>query len=288
LATGTSTVLGTFVVDSTISTDPETEASVALPPGFDPTDIASVQILDVNNVVLLSGTGECHGGEIGGTEELHQHVLLAPTVDAPVGAKGDAEIEASDDNGTSAAFLKVEVNGLLAGTYTVSVTSLSTGTTTVLGTLDASGTNQVDCDSETGLAFPAGFNPLDIAGVQIADLNGVLLLAGDFSTVAPISFKAKVATQAGAAAPGSKGTASIIEHSVRNRITVQHFSLIASKVPASTTLTVKVNGVRTGTVKSNHSGHVTLQKLPKGTLGHKITSVILQEPAGKVVLGAHF
>src|SRR5882672_3208191 len=62
------------------------------------------------------------GGDIQGTEQLDQEIVLTATTNAPAGASGQAKLEAEDADGTTTATLDVETQGLAAGTYTVSIT----------------------------------------------------------------------------------------------------------------------------------------------------------------------
>lgn len=103
-----------------------------------------------------SGDDHQRGGEVEGTEDLEQEVLLTATPDAPAGAKGKAELKATNNHGVSSAILKLEVEGLAAGTYSVSVTSLADPTiATVLGSFDVAavttgGEDGADGDNHDG------------------------------------------------------------------------------------------------------------------------------------------
>src|SRR5262245_15881592 len=64
----------------------------------------------------------------------------------------------------------------------------------------------------TSLPFPEGFNPLDIAKIEIADANGVIVLIGDFTNPSKsrrCHLDSKVVVTAGAAAPGADGSAAL-------------------------------------------------------------------------------
>ena len=298
LADGSVKALGTFDVAAPAANageDSETETAIPFPHGANPQDVASVQVVDAAGVVLLTGDGSVKGGHVEGSEHLHEKVVLTATTDAPAGTVGSAEIEAKNHEGATGAVLEIRTHGLAAGTYTASVTSIADGSVTVLGTFDVTGTKtsgdgEVEFGSEAGLAFPAGFNPLDVASVKIADANGVVLLTGDFSNVAAVAtttFSAKVRVTPGTAAPKAKGTASAAA-TVRSHVLRQTFTLAATGAPANAILTIVVNGANAGTVKSGRTGSVVVRKLPKGMLAHKISSVVIQNAAGTRVLSAHF
>jgi hypothetical protein len=293
--------LGTFDVTAPTSVSGEDDqedfkgsiASIPFPTGIDPTDVAAVQISDSTGAVILSGNGEERGGDIIGTEHLEQAAALIPTTAAPAGTKGFANIEADDDHGLSTGALNIQTSGLADGTYTVSVTSLATGSSTVLGTLSLplpTGEDNEKFGDGSALPFPAGFNPLDIASVQVSDSTGTVLLAGDFSTPAggASSFiTAKVSVTPGAAAPAVRGTSTLATR-VSRRVVRQQFRLTATGAPANTVLTMKVNGVSGGKVKTNRKGAISIKKLPKGVAAHKVTSVTLQNAQGNNVLSVRY
>src|SRR5262249_7853018 len=151
------------------------------------------QIADSTNTVLLTGTGNVPGGGVAGSEQLDAKTLLTATSNAPAGATGAARLDADDHNGANTATLFVVPNGLAAGTYTVSVTSSTDGSATALGTFDVTTSSSTGtCDGEvkfgthTGLPLPSSFNPQDVAGVQVADSTGVVMLTGSFTSTSTI------------------------------------------------------------------------------------------------------
>jgi len=299
IADGSVSALGTFDVAAPADGEEhsESEASIAFPDGVDPADVASVQVADENGVVFLTGDGSVRGGHVEGSEFLHERVVLTASADAPADARGVAEIRARNHDGENRAVLKIKTRGIDAGTYTASVTSMADGSVTVLGTFDVEGTGEgkdgdveFHNEGEAGLAFPDGFNPLDVAGLQVTDANGVVMLTGDFSNVATsavANFTAKVRITPGEAAPEAKGVAAVGSKVRRHRIR-QSFTIAAKGAPASSTLTLKVNGSDAGTVKTTRRGRVLVRKVPAGVDVHKITSVTLEDENGTTVLSAHF
>ena len=266
------------------------------------------------------------GGLLDGEEELQEEVALVATAEAPIGARGSAEIEAENEDGVSSATLEVETEGLLPGIYTVSVVSLADGTsTTVLGTFpveadsddcdedddmdgDDEGENESDhhdghressdhktegeleIGKEDGLAFPDGFNPFDIGSVLVTDANGVIVLGGDFSSMAALTkctFRAKVSITPGPAAPAATGHATVAAR-VRRHTMRQKFLLIGENLPANALLTLRINGQPAGTVQTTEKGKVKLKRLPSGILAPHVTSVTLEDASASSVLKAHF
>ncbi len=298
IADGTVTALGTFDVAAPADGETsESEASIPFPDGANPADVGTVQVADVNGVILLTGDGTVRGGHDGGNEYLHERITLQASANAPVVSAGSAEIEARNRNGVKKAVLEIKTSGLDVGTYTASVTSVSDGTVTVLGTFDVAGTNaqddgnvEFDNENRAGLAFPDGFNPLDVGGLQIADANGVVMLTGDFSNVTAstaTTLTVKVNVTPGAAAPNASGVAAASSKVSRHKLR-QTFTLVAKHVPANKTLTMKVNGNTVGTVKTSRRGNVSVPRLSRSVKVHKITSVTLQDKSGNTVLSAHF
>jgi len=256
------------------------------------------------------------GGQVDGSEELEQRIRLEPTAEAPEDARGKAELEVENEDGVTTGELEVETKGLVAGTYTVTTTSLSDGTATQLGTLevtashccggdddqddddqgdnDDQGENETEGDcqfgSETEFAFPAGFNPLDIATIEIADASGVVVLRGDFTNLDHVkSCKLKINVQVtpGDAAPAATGKAAMRVRARRHSVH-QAFLLTADNVPADTSLELKVNGQSAGSVRTKRNGKVALRRLPRGVSGHRVYSVSFDDPNGVRVLSAHF
>ena len=284
------------------------------------------------------------GGDVQGTENLEQEIVLAVTADAPADATGEAKLEADDNEGTSAAVLKIKTRGLVLGTYTVSTTSLADGTTvTVLGTFDVVDASHggdgpgggddgpgddfkakvvvvrtndgggdggdggdddgdggtppvndtkgcVEFGSEDGPAFPDGFNPLDIGLLSIADANGVVVMTGDFSTLAGATtgaFTAHVRVTAGPLAQAASGNAAI-SAKVKNHHLKQTFVLAAKGLPANTKLNLRINGKLAGQVKTSPAGKVNLRKLPAGFAAHRVVAVSFENAGGVRAASAHF
>jgi hypothetical protein len=251
-----------------------------------------VQVLDSTGTVILSGDGDCRGGAVNGSEHLRETAALAATADAPAGAAGVAAFNASTVGGTTTALLTIRVKGLAAGTYTIDSVSTSTSAVTALGTVtvESNGKGTVSFGSEDGTAFPDGFDPLDIATIEVADASGTILLSGDLSAATAgttATFTGKVKTTAGSGATSSSGSAAIVSRTVGRSVS-QAFALTAKGLPVSTTLTLKVNGVVSGQVKTSRSGTVSLAKLPSGATASKVTSVTLDTASGQRVLGAYF
>lgn len=143
---------------------------------------------------------------------------------------------------------------------------------------------------DDGEAFPDGFNPLDIGGIQIADANGVVLLAGDFTDLAQLAhsrFFAKVRITPGPAATAASGRARVHGRVVRKAVH-QAFAMTVKNVPKSAELTLKVNGRHPMKVRSTRSGQLRVTKLPGGVLAHRVVTVTVEDKDGVQILGAHF
>lgn len=142
----------------------------------------------------------------------------------------------------------------------------------------------------TSIPFPEGFNPLDIAEIEITDANGAIVLTGDFTNPKKsrhCHLNCNVQVTPGEAAPGAAGTAAL-RVKARKRIVRQKFVVNAENVPAGTTLTVNVNGQPAGKVRTRRSGKVTLRGLPRGVAGHRVYSVSFDDANGNRVLSAKF
>ena len=251
------------------------------------------------------------GGDIQGSEELHQTIILTATTNAPAGTTGKAELEAENEDGVVAAILQIETQGLLAGTYTVSVTKESDASSVTLGTFDVSASvmddnmndddqgddnNQgddegdVEFGTDEGLPLPADLNPLDIASVSIADGDGHVVLTGDFMNVAATMkalFKAKVAVTGGVAAPGATGLAKV-QSKIKRGFKIAHFNLNAKGMNPNATLTLKINGVDYGTVTTDKSGKLHMKTLPNGVDAESLFFMEFDDPNGTNALTISF
>ncbi len=271
------------------------------------------------------------GGQVEGHERLEQKAKLTATADAPAGAKGKAELKATNINGVSDAMLKLEIEGLADGTYTVTVASLADATvTTLLGSFDvvtggsdpeddgdgdgegedqhdqASRASQDDGSDDDsggghhgdegvsvvfggadGIAFPVGFNPLDIGAVTIADANGVVLLSGSFDSAPNSAFKAVVQVQGGVDDPDANGMV-VVKARVKKNVLTQRFALVAHGLPAKVPVTVTFNGTQTINTHTTRKGNLAVTRLPKGVTGHRLTSVEISGENGEHLGKAHF
>ena len=302
---GTNTfVLGTFDVgnstnedDSSEWDDSNGEAHFPLPGGLDPVDVASVSITDSNLVLDLFGAFPSL------TNTLDEEILLTATTNAPAGATGKAELESEDDDGMTSAQVQIETEGLVAGTYTVNITDVSGTNTFVLGTFDVGSSSdqddntQVDDNSQgdedsggkADFPLPAGLNPMDVAGISIADSNMVPVLVGDFAGATNIvtgEFDADAAVCAGPDTLGIHGNVVMSVHT-RNGKQRSKFLLVAQGAPPSQKLTLLVNGVVAGTARSDRHGKLVIKHLAKVNLA-TMKSVVAKDAHGHVVLSVSF
>ncbi len=143
---------------------------------------------------------------------------------------------------------------------------------------------------EHGIAFPDGFNPLDIGGISIADADGVVILQGSFADLASLqlsNFAAAVPVEPGVAAVAATGTVTIRAKVVRKSLS-QRFALAAHNLPKSADLTLTFNNAQTAKVRTNRKGNLAVSRLPKGVIGHRILTIKVDDASGQRVLNAHF
>ncbi len=238
-----------------------------------------------------------------GNEQLHQQIILAATTNTSPSASGKAKLEAETLDGVGSANLDLEVQGLPAGNYTVSVTRKSDSTTVVLGMFTLAGTRRgfdtyraADADdeieikfrTEKGVPLPEDLHPLDVAGLFIADANGRVVLAGDFTDATQTTralFKAKVAVTGNTT--GVVGTAQILTRT-RRGFKTERFKLNVSGITPNATLALKINGQDAGTVTTDANGKLRLNSLPEGIEPESIILMELADPAGTNALTISF
>ena len=234
------------------------------------------------------------GGDISGSESVHQNTPLTPTADASAGAGGKVELEAENEDGTNTTTLKFELFGLAADTYTVAVTKKSDGSSTDIGTFDFQTTTPVDDNSsdssahpsrpvakskgggsgsggggeneqevsfgENGLTLPPDFNPLDIATITISNSSSVILLTADLTASTGL-FKANVAVTAGSFAPDATGFATLKSQSKKGKVLIKQLHLVVKNLQGRTTYGVSVNGDPVGTARTNPKGKLSYTRL---------------------------
>jgi hypothetical protein len=240
------------------------------------------------------------GLELQGTEALHALVVLSATTNAPANATGLIMIQAEDQGGTVTAQLNVQVQNLIAGPYSISITKKSdTNTAVTLGTFNVDSTNaevqlsnqsDTNANTQTVIALPAGFDPLDVATITIANADGSAVLIGDLldgSSVMSGLFKAKVAVVGGAGAPDATGLA-YAKSTTDNGVRTTRFKLFAKGTIPNATLTLKINGVDYGTVNTDDNGNLKLQSLPKGVDAESILWIEFDGPDGSNALSVSF
>jgi hypothetical protein len=247
------------------------------------------------------------GGNIDGTETLLATITLAAPTNAPSSATGTATLVSDNEDGTVTATLTIDTQGLIAGDYTLSVvkksdaSSVTVGTITIGGSGDDGGDGEADCHNEgtnsppsgvllshSEVEIPAGLDPTDIAQIILSDTNGTAVLVGDLVTPSPTSaIKLKALIHVKDSNGNVAGTAAMqsITKKGKRRDT---FTLIASNVPASTTLNVHLNGTKVGTVKSNKKGKAMVKKLPPKTNLLTVRSVKLMDGQGQAAASANF
>jgi hypothetical protein len=216
-------------------------------------------------------------------------VTLEPTVDAPVGATGTAEIRIRGKNAVQTATMQLAVSGLVAGAYTVDAT-LADASVVNLGSFDV----PVPVGG-ISIVIPATVNALNIASIDIKDASSVVLLHGDATTdIAFLRFFANVRVTGPDATTSVRGPKKVHGHCLAHSLVIRnveresHFLWVAFGAPASTELTINVDGVPVGTVTSTKQGKVKFNALPDTNDFAAIDLITLTDSLGAVVMQAEF
>jgi hypothetical protein len=238
------------------------------------------------------------GGEIEGIESCDAMVLMTPTTAAPANSSIRLELEAEDENGTTAAKLKLETRSLPAATYGVQVTLKSNGSTVPFGTftVDAQGESEIEFGDE-GASFPANVNAFDIATVSITDANGTVLFTADLTNInkTNVHINANVQATPGAAVPNATGSA-VLSAFTSNKQVKGSLQFTGRGLPAKTPVTVLVNGIAAKSLKTDNKGAMSLKLGPSGKAGTIVSGVTLlqvkseevRDRSGNVLLKAGF
>jgi hypothetical protein len=223
-------------------------------------------------------------------------VTLEPTVDAPVGAAGTAEIRVRGKNSLQTATMQLEVSGLLAGAYTVDAT-LADASVVNLGSFEVPVVPVIDEDG-LSIIIPEAVNALNIASIDIKDATAVVLLHGDATAnIAFLRFFANVRVTGPDAAISERGPnkpKKVHGHCLAHSLVIQnveresHFLWVAFGAPADTELTINVDGVPVGTVTSTKQGKVKFNSLPDTADFAAIDLITLTDSLGAVVMQAEF
>jgi hypothetical protein len=293
-STGSTTVLGGFGL---FGSPPAGAAVIPFPAGFDTADVASLQISDASNTIILTGDETDSDGSVSVgalSSRLRERIPLQSVSLAAPGLRGRAILTVDSRGATNVTGLTVSAFGLPLGSYRVTVTSAADGSVTVLGPLQIAapaGKSGPHVGFATfgagGAALPAGFDATEIASIQVGDPNGLVLLAGSVTpTSATTNFSVKVQVTPGEAGPNAAGRAALSGSEIGG-VLRQTLTISARGAPKSTPLTILVNGKSIGTVRTSPFGRVSLAISPKG-LGYKIASALLQTADGQTVLSAGF
>lgn len=144
-----------------------------------------------------------------------------------------------------------------------------------------------DTDHKVAFLLPDGVNALDIASLEIADSNSVVMLTGDFSTATTNGhYDADCAVTPGPLAPTLTGRATI-NVLIKKSKSRGAFLLTAQGAPANLKLNVIVNGLPKGSARSDKLGNVTIKKLREKNLA-TVRSVILEDQDSNQVLSVRF
>jgi hypothetical protein len=241
-----------------------------------------------------------HGGVVKRNIKTTLSVSLSPTADAPVGATGDAEIRIQQHNDRQKAGVRLEVSGLAVGDYTLNAT-LSDASVAIIGTFHV-GTHGVpvepgEDDGRIHFHIPDTLDATLITGLNVTDASAVILLQGSTTLDAHfVNFFANVPVTAPLVTTSSNGhtgkrvhghalAQSTIEDGVELK---RHFLWVAFGAPASTELTINVDGVAVGTVTSTKQGKVMFHSLDASVDLSTMKLITLTDATAAVIMEAQF
>jgi hypothetical protein len=142
--------------------------------------------------------------------------------------------------------------------------------------------------SHSEVDLPAGLDPTDIAEISLSDANGNVVLVGDLvtpSATSTIKLKALIHVKDSRGNVAGIAAMQSVTKKGKRKAT---FTMVASSVPASATLSVHLNGANVGTVKSNKKGKAMVKKLPAKTNPLTVRSVKLMDGQGNAAASAKF
>jgi hypothetical protein len=173
------------------------------------------------------------------------------------------------------------------GTFDVGVSSTTNENDDSQGDEDSQGSN--DGGGKADFSLPPGLNPMDLASISIADSNSVVDLVGSFTNATSIvheEFDARASVVGGTVALGIQGTG-VVSVRINKGRQRGRFLLVAQGAPAREKLTLLVNGVAAGTVRSDKHGKVTIKNL-RGVKLTDLKSVVANDAHGNVVFSVSF
>ena len=275
-------------------------ATFALPAGLDPATVVGISVSDTNDLVDLTGIFHAPPPP---PREFHKFIVLADTTNAPSRAMGRAALEGEIDGDINTVMVKVETLGLLVGNYTTTITDATGTNTYTLGTFDVhvwsnllhetDASNVIFWTNTVGgasFSLPAGLDPSHVTTITISDTNELADLTGNFATAHrphPCVFDTHIWLVPGPICPHLFGTGWLHAQSASGNPHA-HISVIASGAPPKATWNLFVNGVQTGTIKSDRRGRLILNRLPKGTDLLGVTTIAAEDDAGNVAFSASF
>ena len=269
------------------------------------TSLAIACCASLNLNVARADDGRRGGDDVEGTEQLNVDLMMTPTVSAPAGSSIELSLKVEDEDRTTDGELKLDARGLPQGTYSVSVTLKSTGGTVALGTfnVDSKGEGEIEFatnpeDSEE-VPFPAGFDPMDIATVSVANSANVVLFTADLTnvkTAGAMSLNATITGQPGPSDPNASGTATLTANSSKSGPKGQ-VQLMGTGFPVRAQLVTLVNNSAVSKkARTDNSGAFNFNFGPKGKAStvapgitlFQITSITLKDSAGNVLMTFSF
>jgi hypothetical protein len=201
-----------------------------------------------------------------GSETFNASFALTATPNAPSGAKGRAVLKSNTHDGTQTMKMLLSTHGLDPGDYILTAVRTSNGEEVILGqiTVPEPGQGHHKTDTKDKMTIVADVPAADIGELILSDTNGVAMLQGDLgSPGSSANLTATVPVTGGELAPLATGSAKL-KVTVRNGHRKDSFVMKVSEVPPVTVLTINVDGIETGTVKSTRDGRVVVKKIPEG------------------------
>jgi hypothetical protein len=235
---------------------------------------------------------------------------LQPEVGELEGASGNATLDATRKNGVQTGELSIDLLGLTAGEYTLEATNLD-GTTVALGsvTVSAPAVEGEATKVDTELTAPEGINVLSLDSVSVLDAEGSVVLSGSANATTSLwKYFANVRVTAPAAVVASdlevtegkgKGGKTKVRkvngHALAKSTikddeeTKRQFLFVAKGAPASTLLTIVVDGEEIDEVESTPAGKVMFKEdLIEDVVIQTMKNISLVDEAGVVVMEANF
>jgi hypothetical protein len=227
---------------------------------------------------------------------------LQPSVGAPAGPSGSAEIDVREFKSAQTAALSMTTAGLAAGSYSLDAV-LKDETTMHLGDFSvdvAAGADPSTASADATVMVAIPIDAFDIATLSVSDATLAMVLEGE-AEVNMIEWKYfanvrvtgpdVIATSDSTGGPKPKHvhghalSKSFFKNNVEGK---RQFLWVSHGAPKDTELTVNVDGEAVGTVTSSPSGKVMFEGLVDEVVLRAVKLVTLTDALGAVVMQAQF